>query len=160
MQYALLAVLVALGACAADAGGAQVAPPLGGSPHDGAPDGAAGEAGSDGPARACDAPLASLSGTAMYVAGSMAAADPAALATNTQSCGDWMSEHRADLEAGVPATVGISSGAVPSEPLTGTALIASSAGAAGCNYTLRVTAPPTAPAVPCATSVDYQLTVP
>ncbi len=125
--------------------------------------GGSGGAGVDGgdpeaPARVCDAPLESLNGRAEYVPGTVAAVDPAAEAAGmSTTCENWA---RQDYVQRAPAQLVTIIGGMTESGMTPVSMIAIASDGGRCIYTLRLTTKATGFEWPCATTIDYALTVP
>ena len=115
------------------------------------------DGGSDGGMLVCYAEIEMLSGTAVYVQGTIAAARPSDRATDTENCDEWMFRNAAALEASVKTPVAVGAGLVNGVQAT---MIGYRQAGADCAYTLRIGGQPVPPAILCAYTLNYLLTTP
>lgn len=156
MRFLVLALLVG---CSANA----TAPDIGTDAREAAlPDaGGPNDAGGDvTPVPACNAPLTSLHGQAVYVVGSAVAADPTMQVTaDGQTCAEWVPAHMQDIDAAASGnTYTVLAGQIGTAPTT---MVGATAVGSGCIYRLRTTTigvPSTSS--PCQLTRDFDLSVP
>lgn len=140
-----------------DGGGAGNSGAAGASGAAGTGGGAMGGAGG-APSRVCDAALETLTGTATYVMGSLAASEPAAPVPGQTgiTCEMWARD--SGFERSVATEITVTAGAVSGDQL---AKVSSGEAGGVCVYKLRRSVPASTPTVrPCAVTLDYVLLVP